>query len=1010
MKRSIKFYSVFFAIFSFFAIQTFSESMKNQSSFVLIREMQHNLESGFYTLVLNQADQMDKNYPESRYTDRVFLYRAESYYFLGMRKLAFSSLASCPDSMNTNYLYGRLYLDSENFAQAKKYLEKSFKQSCNLKNEKEQYFSLQSQKLRNYSCWFLYASVLSSTKDYKTSSQVLLKLISEAGYLYEGGIATCLLCDNFYELGKQERVCEIYEKVLPKLDQIEDSYRRKILLTAAISYDSIHKNDEAKALFEKIMSESVASDENALNGESGQGMDSQGSATSLLSGEEIANFWIRMGIDSFNKKDFLDSEKCFKVARENLSSLSSAGAGNSSASLITLYEASILARTSRTQAISLLEKNLSSANEYKTDYESQLCILNYRENNLKNTIFYGEKVFNSEKSSEIKNLALFYYSKALEKSGQVEKSYQVLGKISSDEIWLTSAKAKLAKQGIKIADDSARDVSYAKIYEDNSDSIFAYENYIIEMIENSDSSFVQDKKLLTLKDGLFYQGLGYYLSSSWNNCISSMNEYKKVCDESQVPLAQYYIGFSNYQLLKNQEAYENFVLASEKLDENKFPTLKYKSNDFAVKCALALYASSRGTEQETVWKENAVFCLENAEKTNVPLEEKLETVLLLSKFYLLESSLPESVPNKDATNATSAQETSKETSTESYAKTENLLKKYASSSSSSSQAQLKCSMELASLYSKQKKLDLANEIYTSIYNSSNSEIAQEALYQNGFMYFENGNYQNAQTKFSQYRKDFISKKNSGKNYANVCYYNACCLKELGDSNLAILLLQESLNYQLEPATEFKAMYEFMKICRQTGDYEKSISIARKMMKKFPEQSKEEKISSQIKEITLLASGETEKTASLLAKYISNGQASNEKGRRVGVELAEKYLLQESKRDEGKKILDLIIKQEKNMDLSKEADVLAEAIFLKAKQMREENLCESAGKEFLNAAKVFARYSSEDAAKALYCAVESFDAAKLYADSLQTYKALKSQFSSSQWAEMALSIVSEYVEN
>ena len=205
-KKSAFLFIVLFVVFPIFA-----QVNKNTSSFVLIREMQHNLESGFYTLVLNQADQMDKNYPDSRYSDRVLVYRSECYYSLGMRKLALATLESCPDTMSVNYFYGRLYLDQNNYEKACKYFEKAFAQSK--KQDKEQYFSLEAQKQRNFSNAIYYAEVLEQLKDYPKAVGVTLDLIKNAGYFYDGGRATSLLCELFYELGRQDRVCEVYEKI-----------------------------------------------------------------------------------------------------------------------------------------------------------------------------------------------------------------------------------------------------------------------------------------------------------------------------------------------------------------------------------------------------------------------------------------------------------------------------------------------------------------------------------------------------------------------------------------------------------------------------------------------------------------------------------------------------------------------------------------------------------------------------------------------------------------------------
>ena len=136
--------------------------------------------------------------------------------------------------------------------------------------------------------------------------------------------------------------------------------------------------------------------------------------------------------------------------------------------------------------------------------------------------------------------------------------------------------------------------------------------------------------------------------------------------------------------------------------------------------------------------------------------------------------------------------------------------------------------------------------------------------------------------------------------------------------------------------------------------------------------------------------------------------STVEGRRLGYELSKKYLGDDAKQNEGLKLLLELIGMEKQMDLTQEADVLAGSYYLYAQYLREKSEYKTAADAFLNSARVYAGFDSENAAKSMYGAIEAFDTAGKIADSAQIYRSAEKQFSDSVWTQRAYLIVKDYL--
>ena len=62
--------------------------LKDSGSFQLIKDIQLDLEKGFYSLVIEKTNQLEKQYPNSKFIQQANRCKLESLYFLGRKQEA----------------------------------------------------------------------------------------------------------------------------------------------------------------------------------------------------------------------------------------------------------------------------------------------------------------------------------------------------------------------------------------------------------------------------------------------------------------------------------------------------------------------------------------------------------------------------------------------------------------------------------------------------------------------------------------------------------------------------------------------------------------------------------------------------------------------------------------------------------------------------------------------------------------------------------------------------------
>ena len=915
-----------FVFSSFYEENNFKES----GSFQLIKDIQLDLEKGFYSLVIEKANQLEKQYPNSRFLQQSNRSKAEALYFLGRKQEAKILLKKLDFHGDSEYIKGRLLFDEQKYSEAVKsfYTSAKFFENSSMLNE------------RYFSCLYYSAKSLNLLGEYKKSLPILLSLVEKQGYSSYQGEVFFLLCQSFFEQKDFLKVCSLYEKTSKIHSFINEKYFRKILLMAASSYDSVENPEKAQALYTKIAQDYE------------------------VEGLGISEFWVKSGIESFGENDFSDTLRCFEVAKstENLT--------DDLQDLILLYQAQIKAKTENySQGIKFLENNNIKNQKY---FYSLMCVFSAKANDFQKSISYGEKILQENfELSTAEEQVLFWYAFSLFKTNQNEKAIQIVNKISESTLESQTLKAKIQFENNKKNSPS----EFEKIYEKNQKSQDAFENFVIANLTLGKTDFLiksnSSKNFDLLENSElknYFLGLANYLEGNWNECIKFMNEHLKVSKEKQ-DFAKFYKAYSLFMLQENKISYELFLEAQKTLPKEA----KFQSLYFASQCALAMYNQN----SEDNWLKNAISSSELACKVSVDESKKLDTLILLSQLYSLNSD---------------------------YEKAVSLIEPYTTKKDETS---LKCLYVLASLHKQSGNIEKADEVYHILANRwPQTEIAQESLFMQGQLFFENNKWGESADRFSTYRKSYPK----GKFYFQACFYNGMALKNLGNDTLAILLLEESAKSKSQTELSFISLVELMNLYRQKGDYENAVKTGNSLLKTYPEQAKEKNIKKTIEEISYLASGEDEKTAGFMATYINEGRMTTLAGRKAGFEVAKSYISVPSTKEEGAKLLQEFISiVEKSSTKNEEIENLASAYYLIGAYYREKLDYQKASSNFLLSAQNYASFDNEFSARALYGAIESFDCNSNFADSKQTYFTLKEKYPQSHWTQRAYSVVLEYLE-
>lgn len=452
----------------------------------------------------------------------------------------------------------------------------------------------------------------------------------------------------------------------------------------------------------------------------------------------------------------------------------------------------------------------------------------------------------------------------------------------------------------------------------------------------------------------YLRGLALLTKGRWKEAATALGGADP---ESDNPWALYYTAYALYRAGDSENAY---ALFSQFINENPVHKMAYEANMTAALCAL-----QNGEPK---------LALKPAERAGVVASsenQRIEAHLQCSLIYKELGSL---------TDAISVLE---------------------SDMNSVSRNAVPLKYQLADLYAEAGRLQDADTLLVKTESLlSGSPLAEETAFRRAELYYARGLWNEAAARFSACRKTYPT----GTAAERSLYYNALCCENGGNSDSAILMYEACRATESAGQYAFSCMAHLVPLYRASGEVNTALRLAEQTVAEYPKEAEQAGIPEMLPELRLLAEGADEKTARLLARFNEYGETSSVEGRATGVELARQYLDLFSKWNQGVQLLEEIagaIPSDAGYDDMMTGTL---AYSLLGRCWRQTDELEKASGAYLEAARYGASVSEEDTAHALYCAVEAFDAAGKTGDARLVCERMNGLYAASPWTARASSLL------
>lgn len=808
-------------------------------------------------------------------------------------------------------------------------------------------------------CYFLFGRALFEEKKYSdslekfhTACSLALKNNDMAYYgpsLFFSGRA-------FFELGKLKEAQPHFEYVVSNGKLFDKAEYDEALQKLFICYNKNGMPEKTRALYKKL---SEADFEEQVfkmlsfyygNASVAQGQNDEAYAAYsrvLDDGEntpEVINkFLLRFAIDNFNSKDFDKAEKYLSDINDSDENIDSGKKIEPDIKLIkNLYLAKIkLERGEPAEA----EKVLSS--------------------------FEG-----LAKKSEVEGAADSYYSTLLQCKIQNEKWEEIpalYGKIKAPgkaDRYAVSAYYYKKNQFEKV--DSSCGELYASAlcksgryelacqeYEKISSLSFDYALALFYCGRYEQAEKIAAASVSSQKD--YLRGLCLINTKNWKSAAERFASYirDKSTSSDFNKLAIYYKGYAEYNLAQFRDSYSSFVRYCMEVQNSTssagnvvLSSYLLRAYEYAVKAAL----------QNGDFK-NASLQAANLVRYSAEGEEKQKAVILSAEIFSDYKNYEEAVE---------------------------LLAPYTKGRDEFAAQSI---FMTAGLYEHQGKLDEADELYRRIYEGmGRSSYAEEAMYRSGEIYYSNGKYFEAYNRFNNYVYKYVS----GRFSDAAMFYCGDCAIRLGENDRSIMLNKTLLQKFPASVYAYGANKNLLEAYYIRENYSQALSVARDMLRDFPQQASDDEIGNRVKELERIVGGVDRRVAEKESEYVKLGEASTAAGRNAGTELVKLYAESLSTQREAYELAEKLFSLQNGEQEWSAAAYNAEFI---AEYSRKNGENKKAAEMYLKAAKYYRSLKNEaGAAAALYGAAEAFTAESLIGDARETAALLKELYPKSIQAE------------
>lgn len=920
----------------------------------LYNEINSSYATGFIPGLLDKASEFEKKYPDSPYINDVRLQKARALIAAGQNDSAIETLSilfkSSGEKPEYYFLLGRAY-----------YEKGLYKNSLSAFHEAARLQKSLSLDSEFYSQSILYSGRIYFIKDdYKSAIKYFEYAVSNGKKYSQFDFNEALqkLIISYNETNQGKKSVELFT-ALSKND-FDPLFYYTTAVYAAQGYENIKNYQKAYDLYCEVIDAKIESlsvialkkayllaDQKKVGVNPGE-VFSRNTALFERQPELVCDFWVRLGIDEFDEKNY-DLSLEYLLNAENLMLEGVKG----DPALISLYRAKIVLETQNDNKALLLEKNefvkqLDLFKKSKTDnimdaYYSTMLQFDVLLNNWSGVTALYSQIKNPDSKSA------YHAATALYNKG----SYSEAQKLLEAYLYDSSCKKLYASCCLRLENAQKAVTFYRELENDGQlDEVSALE-YTKALFKTKQYTLSYEKsQKISSPEALYIGSLNLINLRKWNAARDGFNSYIKTASSSKdfQILAFFYKAYAEYNLGEFKNSYASFVRFTNDAPETYVKYIR-QSYDFAVKSAL----------QNGDFK-SALFQAEKLVKNSSDRADKQQALLLNAQIYA------------DSGNPQKAVE---------------ILQPYTNDKSDFA---LQALYQTAEIYEKMSETLTAEENFEKIITKSpRSTYAEEAAYHMGEMYYSKKDYPAAENRFNKY----IYKYADGKYADAALFFCADCNYRLSSYEKAIMLCEVFIKKYSTSIYSYGIYTTLLNSYYDEQDYENALSSANLLLQRFPEQASSDGIGKKVQELKRLVSGSDKQIAMKQNEFEKAGGLKTREGRKTGSELVKLYLRNQETQKAGIELAEQLAELQTASD---ELELFAQNTAFIAEYNRKNNENTRAAQKYLDAAQAYrSSGNSEKAAESLYSACEAFAAAKLKGDARETAKTLKELYPQSSYA-------------
>ena len=912
------------------------------SEFRAWNDLSYAFHSGFYPAAISQADDFISTYTRSSLIPDAQVLKGESLYMLGR----YSEAVTCLEKPAARNLEGAYWLGRSHFAQ-QQYSEAAaaFYASATLAGQHPANLNL-------YRSTLVYAAFSLSNIGDQEQAAALLQHVFRFYKLQDELVPSMALLFSLYQtLERYDATVALYTQLEPTVANLETELKEGIMLSAARAFERTGDSQKAWQLYSALIMEgSQTTMLEAL--QEAYVLTVENAAfdiSALLEGVESklaaypeyrAEMWLRLGIASFNQKETDRAASFFDRAEQT--------ASREQKNLAAIYRSEMFLEQGNSDiGFALLEPTVFTESTWYRDSLLQLArCAAFSGNDRVAAAFIQKLEFALSEDDELSADDVFWQMWAAARNGSWNAVLSLYGTMPDNTVFPEAA--ALYSNALMVAspsDDAAEQA--AEELERSGDLRNACVAFLLS--GQYDRVLADTEDCGTGSDVSYLRGLALLTKGRWTEAAAALG--------TDDPWGLYYTAYADYRAGNTKDAYTLFTRF---INENPAHQMAYEANLTAALCAL-----QNGQPK---------LALTPAERAGT---------IAASETRRIEAHLQCSLIYKELNRLSDA------------------IKVLEQDMNSVSRVSVPLKYQLADLYAEAGRLSDADSLLAKTETLlTGTQMAEETAFRRAEIYFAHGMWNEAAARFAACRKNYPA----GSASDRALYYNALCCENGGNSDSAILLYETCRSQERAGQYEYLCLEHLIPLYRSSGEVNTALRLAETAVTAFPAEAAQSGIPEMIPELKLLAEGADEKTAKLLSRYNAAGGVSSVEGRSAGAELARQYLDLYSKWDQGVALLRQIaasIPADAGYDDMKTGTLTNSLL---GRCLRQTDKLEEAVEAYLEAARYGAAVSAEDAAHAMYCAVEAFDASGKAGDARLVCTKMKELYAGSSWTARAAALL------